>query len=96
MMHAALKVKGFALLDILQPCVSMNSLNTYSWYKERCKPLPADYDPADRQKALITALKWGDDIPVGVIYRGSRASFEELTPALHGAPLAEAYSRGMI
>ncbi len=27
--------RGFALIDILQPCVSFNHRNTYGWYKER-------------------------------------------------------------
>ena len=91
MMLEAMKVKGFALLDILQPCVSFNHTNTAKWYRERCKPLPEGYDSADREKALATALKWGDEIPVGVLYRGSRPSFEENTPALAGRPLVEAF-----
>ena len=87
MMVAAIRSKGFALLDILQPCISFNKINTFQWYKERCKFLPDDYDPTDRERALITSLKWGDEIPVGIIYRGARPSFEEKTPALSAGPL---------
>jgi 2-oxoglutarate ferredoxin oxidoreductase subunit beta len=32
--------QGFALIDILQPCVSFNKVNTFAWYKKRCYPLP--------------------------------------------------------
>jgi len=30
-------------------------------------------------------MKWGDVIPIGVIYRSNRKSFEEMTPALAAA-----------
>lgn len=89
MMVEAINARGFALLEILQPCVTFNKVNTFKWYKDRCKPLPGDYDPYDREKAIATALKWGDEIPVGVIYRSNRKSFEEITPALSGEPLVE-------
>jgi 2-oxoglutarate/2-oxoacid ferredoxin oxidoreductase subunit beta len=67
---------GFALVDILQPCVSFNRVNTYKWYKQRCVELPPDYDPKDWGRALATAAEWGDRIPVGVIYENPRPTFE--------------------
>ncbi len=73
---------GFALLDILQPCVSFNKLNTYKWYKERVRPVGKNYDPSDRRKALDMAMKWGEEIPTGIIYRGRRPSFESRHPVL--------------
>jgi len=33
MMKQAITHKGFALLDILQPCVTYNKVNTYEWFK---------------------------------------------------------------
>ncbi len=91
MMVAAIEARGFALLDILQPCVSFNKVNTFKWYKDRVKPLPAGYDPRDRERALATALKWGDEIPIGVVYRSDRKPFEQFQPALEGGPLAVTY-----
>jgi 2-oxoglutarate ferredoxin oxidoreductase subunit beta len=76
-MAAAIRHKGFALLDILQPCVSFNKVNTWAWYKQRVKELPAGYDPANRALALETALEWGDEIPIGIVYRSERKTFEE-------------------
>jgi 2-oxoglutarate ferredoxin oxidoreductase subunit beta len=93
MMCAAIAAEGFALLDILQPCVSFNRVNTFKWYKDRVRPLPDGYDPADREKALLAALKWGEEIPVGIIYRSGRPSFESLQPALEAGPLAGTYGR---
>ncbi|MBA4386965.1 MAG: 2-oxoacid ferredoxin oxidoreductase [Verrucomicrobia bacterium] len=76
MVRRAILHKGFALLDILQPCISFNKVNTFKWYKDRCKPLPADYDPSNRENAMKTASLWGENIPVGVIYENSRAPYE--------------------
>src|SRR5512145_2066021 len=44
MMKAALAHKGFALLDILQPCVTFNKVNTYAWYRERVYRLGPEHD----------------------------------------------------
>jgi 2-oxoglutarate ferredoxin oxidoreductase subunit beta len=67
--------QGFALIDILQPCVSFNKVNTFTWYKKRCYPLPTEYDPADWENAMKKALEWGDKIPIGIVYRNNRPSF---------------------
>ncbi len=49
----ALDHKGLALVDILQPCVSFNKLNTYKWYKDRVYHLDeeAGHDPGDWEAA---------------------------------------------
>jgi 2-oxoglutarate ferredoxin oxidoreductase subunit beta len=69
--------QGFALIDILQPCVSFNKVNTFAWYKRRCYPLPKEYDPTDWGTAMKTAAKWGAKIPLGIIYRNTRPPFGE-------------------
>ena len=68
---------GFSLIDVLQPCVSFNRVNTWEWYQERCKPLPKEYDPTNGKAAMETAQQWGDKIHVGVIYRNTRPAFTE-------------------
>ena len=79
---------GFALIDILQPCVSFNKVNTFAWYKKRCQPLPEDYDPTDWETALKTAHEWGDRIPLGLIYRDdTRVPLERRLPGLKHGPL---------
>ena len=82
---------GFVLLDILQPCVSFNRVNTFRWYKDRVKPIGEDHDPTDRAKALELALKWGDEIPIGLLYRGQRKSFEQNQPVLANGTLCEQF-----
>ncbi len=87
MMKLAILHKGFALLDILQPCVTFNKMNTFGWYSERIYKLPRDYDPWDINRAFEKSLEWGDKIPIGVIYKKERKTFEESLPQLEGIPL---------
>jgi 2-oxoglutarate ferredoxin oxidoreductase subunit beta len=77
LIQQAISYSGFALVDVLQPCVSFNRVNTWEWYQERCKPLPEAYDPTDWNAAMEMAQQWGERIPVGVIYRNTRPSFHE-------------------
>ncbi len=81
--------KGFALIDILQPCVSFNHKNTYSWYRERGYKLENEdgYELGDKKAALEKALEWGEKIPIGVIYRKELPVYEEQLPALGKGPL---------
>lgn len=87
MMKLTILHKGFALLDILQPCVTFNKINTFGWYSERIYKLPKDYDPWDINRAFEKSLEWGDKIPIGVIYKKERKTFEESLPQLEGIPL---------
>jgi 2-oxoglutarate ferredoxin oxidoreductase subunit beta len=81
--------RGFALIDVLQPCPTFNQRNTYAWYRERVYRLEDNgYDPGDRLAAFEKAQEWGDRIPIGVIYRQERDTFEERLPALSKGPLA--------
>jgi len=83
----AIDHRGFSLIDVLQPCVSFNKINTFRWYKDRCKPLPSSYDPYDWEAAMKMAERWGDEIPVGVIYRNNRVEFEKHFSVLTKGPL---------
>jgi len=79
-----IKHRGFALIDILQPCVSFNHRNTYQWYRERVYKLDEEksYDPSDKKAALERAQEWGDRIPIGVIYQDKLPVYEDQLPAL--------------
>jgi 2-oxoglutarate ferredoxin oxidoreductase subunit beta len=87
LMKEAINHKGFALIDILQPCVTYNKVNTYEWYRQRVYHLDPAYDPEDRKTAFSKALEWGDRIPTGVIYRNHRPTFEERLPMIARKPL---------
>lgn len=83
------KHHGFALIDILQPCVSFNHVNTFQWYKQRVYKLEADYYPTDKAAALQKAQEWGDRIPIGIIYRQERTVYEDTLPQLKDMPLVK-------
>jgi 2-oxoglutarate ferredoxin oxidoreductase subunit beta len=88
----ALQHKGYRLLDILQPCVTFNKVNTYDWYKERVYKLDDEkgYDPKKKELAVKKAHEWGDRIPIGVIYRTENIpTLEEQLPTLDSGPLFE-------
>ncbi|MFQ5996682.1 MAG: 2-oxoacid:ferredoxin oxidoreductase subunit beta [Dehalococcoidales bacterium] len=89
LMKKGIMHRGFALIDILQPCPSFNHKNTYRWYQERVYQLGDDYDPSNKLAAFDKAQEWGEQIPIGVIYRKERPTFEEQLPALHKGPLVK-------
>ncbi len=72
----AIKHKGYALVDIFQPCLSFNKLNTYQWFKEHTYYLK-DHDPFDRQQAFEKATQT-DKLPLGIFYISQqKPTFEE-------------------
>jgi len=81
--------KGFALIDILQPCVTFNRVNTFQWYAKRVYKIDEEsqYDPKNRMLAFEKAQEWDERIPIGVIYRIQRPTLDEQEPAIHNTPL---------
>jgi 2-oxoglutarate ferredoxin oxidoreductase subunit beta len=71
LIREAILFDGTAVVDILQPCVSFNKINTYAWYRERVFKLESPV--ADRLEAIRTAELWGERIPIGVIFRNDAA-----------------------
>jgi len=74
----AIQHKGYALVDIFQPCVTFNKLNTYQWFKEHVYYLDDSHDPTDRAAAFSKAIE-EERLPLGVFYRNPKPSFEENT-----------------
>jgi 2-oxoglutarate ferredoxin oxidoreductase subunit beta len=89
LMMDAMNHNGFALIDILQPCVSFNKVNTYEWYGDRVYHLEPEYNPEDRLKAFSRSLEWGERIPIGIIYRNNRVTFEERVSLPAVGPLVQ-------
>ncbi len=82
--------RGFALIDVLQPCISFNHKNTFRWYRERVYKLEDErYDPSDKKAALEKALIWGEEIPIGIIYEENLPVYEDQLPALSEGPLVK-------
>ncbi|MCX5825232.1 MAG: thiamine pyrophosphate-dependent enzyme [Deltaproteobacteria bacterium] len=87
LIREAILFKGTAVVDILQPCVSFNKINTYAWYRERVFKMERPL--TDRYEAIKTADLWGEKIPIGVIYRNDEAPCREVKEIFR-VPLAKA------
>lgn len=85
-MKEAIQYKGYALVDILQPCVSFNKVNTFQWYNNRVYRLDDSYDCSDRLKAMEKAMEWGERIPAGIIYRVEKQTYHERIGFLNKGP----------
>ena len=79
LIKAAIQHKGFAFIDILQPCVSFNRVNTFQWTSDRIYALDdeTDHDAGDIMVAFKRAQEWGERIPIGIIYRKERPTLDE-------------------
>lgn len=88
LIQQAVRHKGFSLVDVFQPCVTFNTVNTFAWYKQRCRKITAEHDPASREQALALALEFGEGIPIGVLYKNDRPAFGADLPTLKRGPLA--------
>ena len=81
--------EGFALVDVLQPCVTFNRKNTYEWFSKRVYKLEeTDHDATNKQAAFLKSLEWDDRIPIGLFYREVRPTYEDDLPQITETPLA--------
>jgi 2-oxoglutarate ferredoxin oxidoreductase subunit beta len=85
-----IKHKGFALIDVLQPCVTFNKVQTFEWYRKRIYKLEEEkgYNAKDRKKAYEKAEEW-DDIPIGLFYKIKKPTYEDQCPTIAKIPLAK-------
>jgi 2-oxoglutarate ferredoxin oxidoreductase subunit beta len=69
---------GFAHINVLQPCVTFNHHNTFSWFLKRVYKLDEkNHQPKDKIKAFQKALEWGEKIPTGILYQEIRDTYEQ-------------------
>lgn len=82
MMKAAIRHKGYALVDILQPCVSFNKVNTFGYYREHTYELEEGYDKTDLQTAILRSMEYGPKIPIGILYQAEKPTYHQQRPAI--------------
>lgn len=76
-LKAAINHKGFSLVDVFQPCVSFNKVNTFEWFKENTYELEDSHDPYNKAEALMRADET-DKYPLGIFYMNkNKKIFEE-------------------
>jgi len=73
---AAVEHRGFAFIDVLQPCVTFN--NTYELYGRLTEPLEGG--PRSFDDALALARR-SDRLPLGIFYRSEKPTHEEALSA---------------
>lgn len=83
--------KGFSLVNVLQPCVTFNKINTYEYYKDKTYLLPADYNKDDLARAIQVAQEQSiaEQFPLGIIYQNLRKVFTDNLSQLAGKTLIE-------
>ncbi|MTI49255.1 2-oxoacid:ferredoxin oxidoreductase subunit beta [Sporosalibacterium faouarense] len=86
MIKAGMEHNGYALIDILQPCVTFNKINTYKWYKDRVYYIEDDYNPYDKVEAFKKSQEWENKIPIGVIYKEDKPTFIDRIPQIKDNP----------
>lgn len=91
LLKKAINHKGFSLVDVFQPCVTFNKINTFKFYFDRLYNLDEKkaYKANDLAMAYKEALVWGDKIPYGLFYQDKRPSYGEYLPQLKGQALAK-------
>lgn len=90
LMKQAIEYKGYALVDILQPCISFNKTNTFAWYNERVYELEESYNPQDKIAAMTRAMEFDEKIPLGVLYREEKCTYHQKNTVLKtGTPLLD-------
>jgi 2-oxoglutarate ferredoxin oxidoreductase subunit beta len=91
----AIRHRGISVVDVLQPCVTFNKVNTFKWFRDRVYKLEDQgWDRTDRAAALQLSLSAFRDIactpetcriPIGVfIADEGPATYEDGLPQLTG------------
>src|SRR3989344_5811362 len=73
------KHKGFAIIDVLQPCVTFNKQYSHYFFQKNIYNLQnTDYDFTNKGWAFVKSLEWGENqIPVGIFYQVNQPTYEE-------------------
>lgn len=79
-MQAAMLHKGFAFVEIIQPCITF--LDTRKFYNENTKWLPKTHNVKNLDAAMKAARTNGQKVPLGIFYQVKKPTFEEQVLAL--------------
>lgn len=85
---SAISHKGFSVVEVLQPCVTFNKLNTHSWFQQRVSPLVSI--PKTDLEALEKAVWTEEKIHLGIFKDDSSATpYHETIPILKSKTLIQ-------
>ena len=60
--------KGYALVDVFQPCVSFNKTHSWQWLATAAKWIDGAHDKTDLSAAMLRAIE-SEPFPLGIIYQ---------------------------
>lgn len=90
LIKAGINHKGFSLINILQPCVTFNKINTYQYYLQRVYKLASDYKKDDFKIAVEKSLEVNEEkFPLGILYQTERPTFTDQLTQLSGKALKD-------
>ena len=75
-LKAAITHKGFSVVDIFQPCVIFNKVNTYKWFRDNTYYFEGSYDKKDKVKAFERSVEVAP-YPLGIFYVNEKPTFED-------------------
>jgi 2-oxoglutarate ferredoxin oxidoreductase subunit beta len=70
----AVNHKGFAFIDVLQPCITF--YNTFDVYNKKVY-IMENHNVSDLDGAMKKSEEWKDKIPVGIFYEKQAKTFED-------------------
>ncbi|KKS24504.1 MAG: Pyruvate synthase subunit beta [Microgenomates group bacterium GW2011_GWC1_41_8] len=87
LIQQAILHKGFSVVNVYQPCVTFNKLNTYAWFRQRVYHLDENYDKTNKVAAMEKSFELLEKIPLGILYQVEKPTYEESIGQLGEIPL---------
>jgi len=84
----AIQHKGFSFIDVLQPCVTFNKIDTYEYYKDRIYKLEdlKEYDSGNFLLAFQKSIEQ-EKIPLGIFYQAQKKTYSDGLDQIRDFPL---------
>ncbi len=90
LIKAGIEHKGFSIINILQPCVTFNKINTYQYYLQKVYKLDTEYKKDDFKIAVQKSLEMNEEkFPLGIIYQVEKPSYTDQLPQLKEQTLVD-------
>jgi len=93
LMVEGIRHKGFSIIDSMQPCVTFNHKNTYSWFNEHIYNVAdTGHEINNKLKAFEVTEQWPlkhelkdgekERVAIGLIYQEERPTWDEQIPQI--------------
>jgi 2-oxoglutarate ferredoxin oxidoreductase subunit beta len=89
----AIMHEGTSVLDVFQPCVTFNKLNTHQWFQTKVYDLnEAGHNMQDRAAAWQKSYE-AEHLPIGIFYKDENSlSYHKQLPQLQNGSLVSQWS----